>query len=89
MFKAYASFMLHLTPEAQRRLPRLDFQATQAVFRAVLTPSADGAAPVAALIEGRHVTITRREREDGTVIIVLDHNPTEPTSMPCRNRSCR
>ena len=45
MFNAYASFLLHLTPEAQRRLPRLDFWATQAVFRAVLTHATGGAPP--------------------------------------------
>ncbi|GLR68653.1 hypothetical protein GCM10010909_33350 [Acidocella aquatica] len=88
MFRAYASFLLHLTPEAQRRLPRLDFQATQAVFRAAVTHAAGGVTPVTALIKGEHVTITSREREDGVVIFVLDHNPAVPTSMPRPNRSC-
>ncbi len=88
MFRAYASFQLHLTPEMQRRLPRLDFQATQAVFRAAVTHAAGGTVPVTAVIKGEHVTITSREREDGVVIIVLEHNPAAPTSTPRLNRSC-
>ncbi|OYV40908.1 MAG: hypothetical protein B7Z80_03270 [Rhodospirillales bacterium 20-64-7] len=87
MFKAYASFLLHLTPEVQCRLPRLDFQATQAVFRAVVAHKAGGAAPATALIKGEHVTVTYRERDDGVVIIALDHSPNVPTEMPCLNRS--
>ena len=59
------------------------------MFRAAVTHAAGGVARVTALIKGEHVTIPLREREDGIVIIVLDHNPTKPTSIPRRNRSCQ
>ena len=87
MFKAYASFLLHLTPKAQRLLPRLDFQDTQAVFRAVMAGSARGEAPISAVTGENTFTVSTRQRGDGAVIVVLDHTPAESTMIPQLKRS--
>ena len=72
MSKTYAAFDLHLSPEARHRLPRLDYQATQAIFIALVRQAGQSGQPVSVTLEGKPYRLSARLKGGEKLIVGLE-----------------